>query len=61
MQDVADRTRLPLGGFVYLYGTLRAIVRWRPARFEVTVDGAERTFSGYSVAVSNSGVFGGGM
>ncbi len=61
VQEIADRTRLPLGGFVYLYGTLRAIVRWHPARFAVTVDGAEHAFSGYSVAISNSGVFGGGM
>jgi YegS/Rv2252/BmrU family lipid kinase len=61
VQDLAGRTRLPLGGFVYLYGTLRAVARWQPAGFTVTVDGAERSFSGYSVAVSNSGVFGGGM
>jgi YegS/Rv2252/BmrU family lipid kinase len=60
-QDIANATRLPLGGLVYVYGTLRALARWKPARFTVTLDGAERTFRGYSVAVCNSGVFGGGM
>jgi diacylglycerol kinase family enzyme len=46
---------------VYVYGTLRAIARWRPARWDVRIDGEPRAFSGYSVAVANSGVFGGGM
>ena len=35
--------------------------RWRPARWEVVLDGEPRSFTGYSVAVCNSGVFGGGM
>ena len=61
VQVIANRTRLPLGGLVYVYGTLRAIATWRPARWEVAVDGAPRTFSGYSVAVANSGIFGRGM
>ncbi len=61
VQVIANSTRLPLGGQVYLYGTLRAIRSWKPARWTVTLDGAERTFDGYSVAVCNSGVFGGGM
>ena len=61
VQDITNSTRLPLGGGVYLYGTLRALRAWRPARWEVTVDGEERSFVGYSVAVANSGVFGGGM
>ncbi|HEX4689040.1 MAG TPA: diacylglycerol kinase family protein [Solirubrobacteraceae bacterium] len=61
VQDIANSTRLPLGNLVYLYGTLRVLRTWRPADWEVTVDGARHTFSGYSVAVANSGVFGGGM
>jgi YegS/Rv2252/BmrU family lipid kinase len=61
VQVIANATRLPLGGLVYLYGTLRAIARWKPARWTVTTDGQTRTFTGYSVAVANSGVFGGGM
>jgi YegS/Rv2252/BmrU family lipid kinase len=61
VQVIANSTRLPLGTWVYLYGTLRALLRWRPARWEVTIDGEHRSFSGYSVAVANSGVFGSGM
>lgn len=58
---VASATRLPLGGGVYAYGVLRALARWRPARWEVSVDGTARAFTGYSVGVANSGVYGGGM
>jgi diacylglycerol kinase family enzyme len=58
---IANETRLPLGTQVYVYGLLRAIVRWREAEWQLTVDGERRTFAGYSVAVANSGVFGGGM
>ena len=60
-QVIANATRLPLGGQVYVYGTLRALLRWKPARWTVTLDGETRTFTGYSVAVANSGVFGSGM
>jgi YegS/Rv2252/BmrU family lipid kinase len=58
---IANATRLPLGTLVYIYGVLRALRGWRPARWEVTIDGNEHTFRGYSVAVANSGIFGGGM
>jgi YegS/Rv2252/BmrU family lipid kinase len=58
---IANETRLPLGMHVYVYGLLRAIVRWREARWDLTVDGEASSFPGYSVAVANSGVFGGGM
>jgi YegS/Rv2252/BmrU family lipid kinase len=61
VQDVANATKLPLGGLVYVYGVLRALRAWRPARWEVVVDGEAGSFTGYSVAVANSGVFGGGM
>jgi YegS/Rv2252/BmrU family lipid kinase len=59
--DIANATRLKLGQLVYVYATLRAVRAWRPARWEVVIDGAARSFTGYSVAVANSGVFGGGM
>jgi YegS/Rv2252/BmrU family lipid kinase len=58
---IALETRLKLGTLVYTYGTLRALLRWKPAEWELTVDGRSRSFAGYSVAVCNSGVFGGGM
>ena len=61
VQDVVVSTRLRLGRVVYLYGTLRALQTWRPARWEVSLDGTTRSFTGYSVAVANSGVYGGGM
>jgi YegS/Rv2252/BmrU family lipid kinase len=61
VQVIANGTRLPLGTLVYLYGTLRALRAWRPAQWDVRVDGAAHSFTGYSVAVANSGVFGGGM
>jgi YegS/Rv2252/BmrU family lipid kinase len=59
--DLANATRLKLGQLVYVYATLRAVAAWRPARWEVVIDGEPRSFTGYSVAVANSGVFGGGM
>jgi YegS/Rv2252/BmrU family lipid kinase len=61
VNEIANTTRLPLGTLVYAYGALRALWSWRPARWEVVVDGTEHAFTGYAVAVANSGVFGGGM
>ncbi len=61
VNHIANTTRLPLGTFVYLYGALRALAGWKRARWQVTIDGEAHEFEGYAVAVSNSGVFGGGM
>jgi YegS/Rv2252/BmrU family lipid kinase len=61
VNKIANETRLKLGTLVYTYGLLRAVVPWRAASWELTVDGERRVFAGYSVAVANSGVFGGGM
>jgi YegS/Rv2252/BmrU family lipid kinase len=61
VQVIANGTRLDLGTGVYLYGTLRALRTWKAARWTVTLDGETREFTGYSVAVANSGMFGGGM
>jgi YegS/Rv2252/BmrU family lipid kinase len=61
VQDIALDTKLKLGSLVYLYGTLRALGGWKPADWTVTVDGEEHRFSGYSVGVANSGMFGGGI
>jgi YegS/Rv2252/BmrU family lipid kinase len=59
--ELANATRLKLGTAVYTYAALRALARWKPAHWTVTVDGETREFDGYSVAVANSGVFGSGM
>jgi YegS/Rv2252/BmrU family lipid kinase len=61
VNEIANGTRLKLGTLVYLYGALRALARWKPTRWHVTVDGTQHEFDGYAVAVANSGVFGGGM
>jgi YegS/Rv2252/BmrU family lipid kinase len=61
VQVIANASRLRLGGSIYAYATLRALATWKAARFDVVVDGREMTFNGFSVAVANSGVFGGGM
>jgi YegS/Rv2252/BmrU family lipid kinase len=58
---IANQAKLVKGDAVYLYAALRALAAWKPARFEVTVDGARHTATGYSVAVGNSRSFGGGM
>jgi YegS/Rv2252/BmrU family lipid kinase len=59
---IANETRLVRGNLVYTYGALRALAGWRPARFEVRVDGdAVHTISGYTVAAANSKAYGGGM
>jgi YegS/Rv2252/BmrU family lipid kinase len=57
---LANASRLR-GNAVYLYAALRALASWRHARFEVTVDGEQHRFAGYSVAVGNSRAYGGGM
>jgi YegS/Rv2252/BmrU family lipid kinase len=62
--DVQGRvltSRLRLGQLVYLYGALATLAAWRPATFTCTVDGEPVRMTGWSVAVANSGVYGGGM
>jgi len=58
---LANETKLPLGTAVYAYAALRALAAWKTAHWTVTIDGETREFDGYSVAVSNSGVYGSGM
>ena len=61
VQERVLRSKLPLGQLVYLYGSLVTVAKWRPARFDCTVDGEPLTAVGWSVAVANSGMYGGGM
>ncbi len=58
---IANETRLIKGNLVYLYAALRGLAAWKPARFEVTLDGDRRSFTGYAVAAANSRAYGGGM
>lgn len=57
---IANATRVP-GDAAYLYGALRALAGWRPARFELELDGERVTHIGYSVAAANGRQYGGGM
>jgi YegS/Rv2252/BmrU family lipid kinase len=59
---IANETRIVHGNLVYAYGALRALAGWKRAHFTVTLDdGERREFTGYTVAVANSGAYGGGM
>ena len=58
---IANAAPPQLGRLVYLYGALRALVAWKPARFDVEIDGERTEFEGWSVAAANSGFYGGGM
>lgn len=58
---LANAAPRALGRAIYLYGALAALARWRPADFEVEVDGERRSFAGWSVVVANTSVYGGGM
>lgn len=62
--DVQERvltSHLGLGPLVYLYGSLATVARWRHAEFACSVDGVPLAVRGWSVAVANSGRYGGGM
>jgi YegS/Rv2252/BmrU family lipid kinase len=58
---IANEAKLIKGDAVYLYSALRTLAVWKPAGFEVTVDGEHHAITGYSVAVGNSRAYGGGM
>jgi YegS/Rv2252/BmrU family lipid kinase len=61
VQERVLTSRLPLGDLVYLYGSLVTVARWKPATFTCRIDGEPVVMTGWSVAVSNSGMYGGGM
>jgi YegS/Rv2252/BmrU family lipid kinase len=59
---IANQTRLVRGNLVYAYSAIRALASWRPATFELTLDGgAEHRVTGFSVGACNSKAYGGGM
>lgn len=61
VQERVLRSRLRLGRLIYLYGSLATVARWQHAEFTCTVDGSPLVVRGWSVAVADSGVYGGGM
>ncbi len=58
---IANEAPARLGNLVYAYGALRALVAWRPAAFELELDGETYGYRGWSVAAANSKAYGGGM
>jgi len=60
---IANEAPAWLGGTVYAYGALRALLSWRPARFEIELSpqGERHSFSAYTVGAANSRAYGGGM
>jgi YegS/Rv2252/BmrU family lipid kinase len=58
---IANAASARLGRLTYVYGALRALAAWQPARFRLQLDGVPLTLTGYSVAACNSGYYGGGM
>lgn len=57
----ANSARLVRGHLVYAWAALRTLATWKPVELTVTIDGDARSFRGYTVAVGNSGRYGGGM
>jgi YegS/Rv2252/BmrU family lipid kinase len=60
---IANRAPSWLGNLVYAYGAIRALLSWRPARFEIVLQpsGERRSLTGYTVGACNSRTYGGGM
>ncbi len=60
---IANEAPSWLGNLVYAYGALRALIAWRPARFEIELDppGERHSFHAYTVGACNSRSYGGGM
>jgi YegS/Rv2252/BmrU family lipid kinase len=60
---IANEAPAWLGGLVYAYGALRALLSWRPACFEIELDppGERHRFTAYTVGACNSKTYGGGM
>lgn len=57
----ANNIRYLRGTAVYLIAVLRTLRRFRPARFDVSLDDERRSFNGMFVAVGNASSYGGGM
>jgi YegS/Rv2252/BmrU family lipid kinase len=58
---LANETKAVKGNLVYFYAGMWALARWKPATFEVKVDGQAHSVTGYGVAIANSKAYGGGI
>lgn len=58
---IANETRLVRGNLVYTYAGLRALMSWRPSRFDLEIDGQPRSLEAITIAAANGGAYGGGM
>lgn len=60
---IANEAPPRLGNLVYAYGALRALLAWKPVRFEIELEppGERHAFVGYTVGACNSKTYGGGM
>jgi YegS/Rv2252/BmrU family lipid kinase len=66
---IANEAPSWMGGLVYAYGALRALLSWKPARFEIELTHSgtsdppveRHSFRGYTVGACNSKTYGGGM
>jgi YegS/Rv2252/BmrU family lipid kinase len=60
---IANEAPSWLGNLVYVYGALRALIAWRPARFEIELDppGERVSIAAYTIGACNSRAYGGGM
>ena len=59
--EIVDRVhRLPRKA-QYPYAALRSLATYRPARFRISVDGAEQEYAAANVVVANSAYYGSGM
>jgi YegS/Rv2252/BmrU family lipid kinase len=60
---IANEAPSQLGNLVYVYGALRALIAWRPARFEIELDppGERVSVTAYTIGACNSRAYGGGM
>ena len=59
--EIVDKAHWLPGALQYPYAALRAMAAYKPARFVVSVDGAEHRFAASNVVVANSGYYGKGM
>jgi YegS/Rv2252/BmrU family lipid kinase len=58
---IANEAKLIKGNLVYAYAALKALAKWKPAHFDVVIDGQHHEVTGYSVGICNSKAYGGGM